>query len=221
MKPDQGHTEQRLREAFTASEPLTRDWHTSWTPAPSASPTTDQRPVAWRRWQAPLLAAAIVAAVVVATTITLTHRHTTNTPRAVAAHSRTAATTRSASGSQSPASTSPTSPPAPVIIQPGQTAHLGPPTPQVGVAYPFDLLTHCGITATMFGGRGWQAVHPQPEPPRRPDSHGITHYTGYTAGTATLTSPSTLTFTVHDPESTADGQSYTFTPATKQQPICA
>lgn len=37
---------------------------------------------------------------------------------------------------------------------------LGPVDPHLGVAYPFDLLTHCGITGTRFGGRYFAAVHP-------------------------------------------------------------
>lgn len=222
MNQDSGQTEARIRAAFAASEPITRDWDNGPEPARDDFVTIARpRPPAWRRWQAPVLAAAIVAALAV-TTVVLTQRgDPSGTPAAAPGSSSSLTSTSQSPGSQLRGSTPASDSTAPVVIRPGQTAHLGPPNPQVGVAYPFDLLTHCGIRATIFGGRQWQATHPQPDPPRLPDSHGVTHYDGYVSGTATLTDQSTLRFTVHDSESAANGQSYIFTPAKGPQPVCA
>jgi hypothetical protein len=45
--------------------------------------------------------------------------------------------------------------------------------PVIGVAYPFDLPTHCGILFAQFGGR-WSAVTPtaQPHPMGRDQTAG-------------------------------------------------
>ena len=58
--------------------------------------------------------------------------------------------------------------------------------PVVGVAYPFDLLTHCGIRSAKFGGHWWLAVAPTDQP------HPAGHNT--TAGTMTLISPDDARF---------------------------
>lgn len=225
MNKDTRNAEQRVRAAFTASEPLTRDWDA--TPHAVLNDHVvalgPDRP-AWRRWQGPLLAAAAVASVAIATLLLAQRTGPSGAPAAAphsssASKSSTAPTISPPSRSSASAATSASTPP--VIVGPGRTAQLGPPNPQVGVSYPFDLLTHCGIRATIFGGREWRAVHPQPEPAKLPDAHGITHYDGYTSGIALLTDQSTLKFTVHDSESTANGQSYLFTPATRQQAVCA
>jgi hypothetical protein len=74
-------------------------------------------------------------------------------------------------------------------------AKRGPDSPTIGVAYPFDLLTHCGIRWATFGGRTWVTDALLPEPRPKPDPRtGITTYTGYTAGFMTLIEPDTLRF---------------------------
>lgn len=74
-------------------------------------------------------------------------------------------------------------------------AKRGPDSPKIGVAYPFDLLTHCGIRWATFGGRTWVTDVRLPEPVAKPDPRtGITTYTGYTAGFMTLVAPDTLRF---------------------------
>jgi hypothetical protein len=109
-------------------------------------------------------------------------------------------------------------------VPPGQppTPGTGPTDPQVGVAYEVDFYSHCGISTTVFGGRGWQAVSPQPEPDRRPDGSGIGSYTGYTSGVMTLLSEDRLRFTITDPLSSGEGQSFDFEPLPEaaQPPPC-
>ncbi len=104
------------------------------------------------------------------------------------------------------------------------TPRTGPVEPKVGVPYPFDLYTHCGIRSAQFGGRQWQAAAPRPEPARRPGADGTTQYTGYTAGTMTLLADGTLRFVITDPLAVGDGTSVVFMPlpaATKPPPPCA
>ena len=66
----------------------------------------------------------------------------------------------------------------------------GPATPSVGVAYPYDLLTHCGVRYAYFEGRWWEADSPS----SRDLAKGSNPYTGYVAGTMTLTSDATARF---------------------------
>jgi len=84
------------------------------------------------------------------------------------------------------------------VVDPVDPSHLrrGPARPSLGVAYPFDVLSHCGIDYTRFGNRIWQAQQGQPEPSPLPDTQGNTRYTGYTAGTMTLISPYTAHFVI-------------------------
>lgn len=99
----------------------------------------------------------------------------------------------------------------------------GPSDPQVGVSYPFDLLTHCGISTTHFSGRYWHAT-PRPEPSWRPGANGTYSYDGYTAGTMTLLSGDLLRFVITDPQVVGDGDSVDFMslPATAPSPLpCA
>lgn len=58
--------------------------------------------------------------------------------------------------------------------------------PVIGVAYPFDLLTHCGIRSAKFGGHWWLAVAPTDQP--HPGGHDTT------AGTMTLVGPDDARF---------------------------
>lgn len=77
----------------------------------------------------------------------------------------------------------------------------GPASPSAGVSYPYDLMTHCGVRYAYFDGRWWEADSPSQEDPAK----GSNPYSGYIAGTMTLTSqttarfdlPHTLTATFH------------------------
>jgi hypothetical protein len=94
-----------------------------------------------------------------------------------------------------------------------EPAHwMEPSDPQVGVSYPFDLLTHCGMSTTRFGGRYWQAMTPRAEPSRRSGRDGIVSYDGSTAGTMTLLSGDLLRFVITDPQVAGDGDRVDFTP---------
>lgn len=98
---------------------------------------------------------------------------------------------------------------------------MGPSDLQVGVSYPFDLLTHCGMSTTRFGGRYWHAMTPRAEPSWRPGAGGIY---GYTAGTMMMISSDLLRFVITDPQVVGDGDSVDFTPlpAASQPPLpCA
>lgn len=66
----------------------------------------------------------------------------------------------------------------------------GPATPSAGVAYPYDLMTHCGVRYAYFDGRWWEADSPSPQDLAK----GSNPYTGYVAGTMTLTSQTTVRF---------------------------
>lgn len=68
----------------------------------------------------------------------------------------------------------------------------GPATPAVGVAYPYDLYTHCGVRYAYFDGHWWAADSPSPADP----SQGGNPYTGYVTGSMTLTSKATARFDV-------------------------
>lgn len=89
--------------------------------------------------------------------------------------------------------------------------------PQVGVDYPFELYTHCGISTAIFGGRDWQAItpQPQPEPVLRSAPDGTVIHTDHTAGTMTLVRKDLLRFSFN-------GGSVDFTPFPPgPHPACA
>jgi hypothetical protein len=75
--------------------------------------------------------------------------------------------------------------------------------PVIGVAYPFQMPTHCGIQAASFGGHWWLATAPT----------GTSGPVGpqYTAGTMTLVSPSDARFDYA-------GGTAEFTPTATPQP---
>ncbi|MGH3860804.1 hypothetical protein [Actinokineospora sp.] len=68
------------------------------------------------------------------------------------------------------------------------TGNLG--APVVGVGYPFELNTHCGIRSATFGGRWWAAIAPTEQP--HPGGRDIT------VGTMTLVRPDLARFTWPD-----------------------
>ncbi|GAA2521682.1 hypothetical protein GCM10010201_19480 [Pilimelia columellifera subsp. columellifera] len=94
----------------------------------------------------------------------------------------------------------------------------GPARPTRGVAYPFDLLTHCGIEHARFGGRTWRSERPLRQPRPLPDADGLTRHTGYTAGTMTVNDRDSATFVIDvrraDPFGSAEVVFY----ATRQTP---
>jgi hypothetical protein len=112
----------------------------------------------------------------------------------------------------------PAPPPAPVA--PSLEITTLPADPELGVAYPFDLYSHCGIGFARFAGRTWRAEPPRHEPRPLPDAGGVTTYDGYTPGTMTLVSEDTARFLV-DPERAADdGTPIVFHPTTVEPPLC-
>ena len=98
---------------------------------------------------------------------------------------------------------------------------LGPATPGRGVAYPFDLYSHCGIDFARFGGRIWRAQTPLPEPRTLPDAKGITTYTSYTAGTMTLLDDEIARFVIDERRYEVPGSPVVlFHPTTLTPPLC-
>lgn len=96
----------------------------------------------------------------------------------------------------------------------------GPADPQIGVAYPFDLYTHCGIRFAWFGGTWWEASKPQQDPQVRADGDGPATYTNYTAGTMTLLGTGVARFTVDDRYVVVAETSITFFPISQTPPPC-
>jgi hypothetical protein len=125
------------------------------------------------------------------------------------------------------APSAPTSNPQETEMSDGLTSSQAQPEPgsvELGVAYPFDLYTHCGIEHASFAGREWTAARPLPEFKRLPNADGLVEYTGYTKGTMTVVDESTLWFLVTDPYSSGEGQSIEFTPlppTAQPPPPCA
>jgi hypothetical protein len=92
--------------------------------------------------------------------------------------------------------------------------------PALGVAYPFDLSTHCGIRFASFGGRTWLAVGSPAVPNPRPAADGMLTHAGYTNGTMTETSTNELAFVVDQTTSFGPTTLVTFRPTTAQPPQC-
>ena len=91
--------------------------------------------------------------------------------------------------------------------------------PQLGVAYPFRLYSHCGIHYAQFAGRAWKSPEIVPEPAPRPDANG-TSYFGYTPGTMTLIDAGTLLFTIDLTKVDATVKTVTFYPTSEPPPGC-
>lgn len=107
--------------------------------------------------------------------------------------------------------------PATQDVQPDTDPRLGPPTAEVGVSYPFELYTHCGVRFAQFGGQTWAVAQPVADPEGTPFARGAINYL---PGTATLTDTSTLRFTVADHSRTIPGEVVTFHPTTQPMPMC-
>lgn len=91
---------------------------------------------------------------------------------------------------------------------------------KVGVSYRYQAYTHCGMFAIgKFDGRYWVPVPPLPTVPRpRPRPDGTTIDNGYTAGTLTLISPTTLRFAVDDSTVLTAGITVRYHPASASPP---
>jgi hypothetical protein len=157
-------------------------------------------------------AAAIIAAVSIPVALAATRSAPANPSGGIAATGIAARTTSPAAPSTSGHARS--------SGDPGDPARSGPAQAVIGVAYPFDLYTHCGIRWARFVGREWTPVHPAPDPLRLPNSAGITTYSGYVAGTMTLIRPDLLRFTLTDPHAAGSGTSFDFVPARQVVPPC-
>ncbi len=71
----------------------------------------------------------------------------------------------------------------------------GPAAPVLGQAYPFDLLVHCGLRYTTFGGKNWETTKVVAVPQATPDPvPGITEGMLVLPGYMTLQDPSTANF---------------------------
>lgn len=91
------------------------------------------------------------------------------------------------------------------------------PGTQVGVSYPFDLYTHCGVEFARFGGRTWKVVQPVPDPDGSPFARGAVNSL---SGTVQLTDENTLRFTVADDSQFLPGEVVTFAPTSEAVPLC-
>lgn len=91
---------------------------------------------------------------------------------------------------------------------------------KVGVSYRYQAYTHCGMFEIgKFDGRYWVPVPPLPTVPRpRPRPDGTTVDNGYTAGTLTLISPTTLRFAVDDSTVLTAGITVRYHPASASPP---
>jgi hypothetical protein len=109
---------------------------------------------------------------------------------------------------------------APASVAPRQVVaghpESGPPHPEIGVAYPFDLYVHCGGRYATFGGSEWETSQPPGDLGAAPAGDGTVTYTGYLAGWMTRADAQTAYFT----SSRLPGP-VTFHPAHGSPPRCA
>lgn len=106
-------------------------------------------------------------------------------------------------------------------LVPGDTGTAEAPMSAGTDGFPYRLFTQCGIQYLHLYGRDWAATDPQPDPARLPDAEGTTVNTGYVAGTMTVVDNDTLGYTVTDPLSGIDGQTFVFHPTDQQIPLCS
>ncbi len=107
--------------------------------------------------------------------------------------STVAPTTTTATSAPAPTTTvADTAPPStvPFVDAPPTTSALGRARADVGVAYPFVLITRCGIAATLFDQQEWRNDPPLADPGTRPDGWNPS----YEQGTMTLSSPDVAEF---------------------------
>jgi hypothetical protein len=159
--------ETRLRASLEAYAGLAGDEPARRPPAPVGVPA---RPTALRRWRAPILAAAAALAVtggVLLVSLPAEDAATVAGAPAVTTSARTAEDPRardsagdSAAGAESAEENS--------AAAAGAGPLDVPPRAEVGVPYPFDLYTHCGIHGADVAGDWFAAEPPLVEGPGSP-----------------------------------------------------
>jgi hypothetical protein len=82
----------------------------------------------------------------------------------------------------------------PFVDAPPTTSALAESRAEVGVAYPFILITRCGIAGTSFDQREWRNDPPLADPGTRPEGWNPS----YEQGTMTLVSPDVAEFASAD-----------------------
>lgn len=98
---------------------------------------------------------------------------------------------------------------------------LGPAEPELGIAYPYDLYSHCGIMFAKFGGKVWKADDAVGAWAPRPDDRGAVVDSGYTAGTMTMIDADTIVFAVDERRYVTDGSvEIVYHPTTEEPPTC-
>jgi hypothetical protein len=199
MSSDTDDVERRLRSAYAASAALVDEWPAS--AADMVSPLARRRDSRALLLVAAAIGVVVVAGIAVGATVAFGPRTTSQLVPAVA--------------SSAPSPTAGSS-----ALPPWTSPRTGPARPLIGVAYAFDLYTHCGIDFTTFGGRAWQAVTSLPDPERLPDAHGMTTYTGYISGTMALADQNTLRFTVDDTTVAMTGRTIVFRPVSTGPSPC-
>ena len=158
--------ERRITEALAARADLVDGASdAAERPTLADSPASSPSRSAARRWRAPVVAAAVLIAITVLAASLLGGRTSVeqtaspldgtadSTPSATSAGTGT--TTRGVAGS-------PTAVPGPESPHDLLTV---PASPAVGVAYPFDLLTHCGVVGADIGGVYFAAEQPLTDGP--------------------------------------------------------
>ena len=185
--------ERRITEALAArAELVDTASNAAERPGLTISPAPTRSRSAARRWRAPVAAAAVLVAITVLATSVLGGRTTVD--RAAAAPTTSADPTRTAAdtnlGTATPGgASSPTAVPVPKSPHDLLTV---PTSPTVGVAYPFDLLTHCGVVGADVGGVYFAAEQPLTDGPGgRPAGWA----NPFQRGTMTLLSPTEAQFT--------------------------
>jgi hypothetical protein len=108
-------------------------------------------------------------------------------------------------------------PPAVVDNQSPAQPRTGPARADVGVAYPFDLLVHCGLVYAVFADRTWKVEQPVTDPPGEPLARGGVNYL---PGSMRLTAADRLAFTVDVSSSVLPGATVTFLPTAEERPLC-
>ena len=97
----------------------------------------------------------------------------------------------------------------------------GPANPEIGVPYPYDLYTHCGVTFARFGGRVWRKDGGVGVYVRRPREDGTVVEDGYTGGTMTMIDENTIVFRVDEQLYETDRRvEFVYHPSDEEPPWC-
>jgi hypothetical protein len=142
--------EERLRSSLRAYAELVDAPEGDELPARSGTPATPRAAI--RRWRGAVLAAAAAAAVVTGSVWLVTGDGSEH----VAATSAGSAESGAEGSAELPESDTWA---AAGVPNGAVSSSAGPASPEVGVAYPLDLFTHCGVFGTDIGGV-WFAADP-------------------------------------------------------------